>query len=257
MTEMSTKMMTETITNTTNKTSSKMSNALSNTVCNKMSNKKSVLPILYSLRNCPYAMRARLAIYKAQYPVALRDIVLSNKPQAMLTASPKGTVPVLVVANNNVIDESLAIMLWALNASDPEDLLHSQQANALPEMLQLISQFDVEFKTSLNAYKCAKRYQENNVIECRQACEHFIAQLEHRLTIKKYLQSDKESLADIALLPFIRQFARVERQWYLKSPYPKIRQWLNNYLQSPSFSKVMAKHPLWLDTQQEVIFDGT
>ena len=221
---------------------------------NKISNQKSVLPILYSLRNCPYAMRARLAIYKAQYPVALRDIVLSNKPQAMLTASPKGTVPVLVMANNKVIDESLEIMMWALHASDPLDLLHTQQANALPEMLQLIGQFDTDFKTSLNTYKCAKRYQESNIIECRQACEQFIVQLEHRLSGHKYLQSNKESLADIALLPFIRQFARVERQWYLKSPYPKLRLWLNSYLHSPTFTKVMTKYPLWLETQQEVIF---
>lgn len=212
-----------------------------------------VLPVIYSLRNCPYAMRARLAIYKAKYPVALRDIVLSNKPQSMLDASPKGTVPVLVLTDNQVIDESLAIMLWALQESDPDNLLHSHDNAILVNMLELIEQFDVDFKTSLNAYKCAKRYQESNIVECRQQCEIFLAQLELRLNKHRFLASDQESLADIALVPFIRQFARVERQWYLQSPYPKLRQWLNSYLHSPLFTRVMAKHPLWLETQQEVI----
>ncbi len=215
---------------------------------------ETVLPILYSLRNCPYAMRARLAIFKAQYPVALRDIVLSNKPQTMLDASPKGTVPVLVLANNRVIDESLAIMLWALQENDPNNLLHTHDKSMLGNMLNLIVQFDTEFKTRLNAYKCAKRYQESNVDECRQQCEVYLQKLELQLGNQRFLYSNQESLADIALLPFIRQFARVERQWYLNSPYPKLRQWLNSYLHSSSFTKVMAKHPLWLDTQQQVIF---
>jgi glutathione S-transferase len=224
------------------------------TVNNKNLNQINILPILYSLRNCPYAMRARLAIYKAKYPVALRDIVLSNKPQSMLDVSPKGTVPVLVLRCNQVIDESLAIMLWALQENDPEDLLHSYDKSILANMLELIEQFDGGFKTSLNAYKCAKRYQESNVVECRQLCEVYLAQLELRLSQHHFLYSNQESLADIALVPFIRQFARVERQWYLQSPYPKLRQWLNRYLHSPSFTKVMAKHPLWLESQQQVVF---
>ncbi len=224
------------------------------TVNNKNLNQINVLPILYSLRNCPYAMRARLAIYKAKYPVALRDIVLSNKPQCMLDVSPKGTVPVLVLTSNQVLDESLAIMLWALEENDPEDLLHSHDKSILANMLELIEQFDVGFKTSLNAYKCAKRYQESNVVECRQLCEVYLAQLELRLSKNNFFFSNQESLADIALVPFIRQFARVERQWYLQSPYPKLRQWLNSYLHSPLFTQVMAKNPLWLETKQEVLF---
>jgi glutathione S-transferase len=199
-------------------------------------------------------MRARLAIYKAKYPVALRDIVLSNKPQCMLDVSPKGTVPVLVLTSNQVLDESLAIMLWALEENDPEDLLHSHDKSILANMLELIEQFDVGFKTSLNAYKCAKRYQESNVVECRQLCEVYLAQLELRLSKNNFFFSNQESLADIALVPFIRQFARVERQWYLQSPYPKLRQWLNSYLHSPLFTQVMAKNPLWLETKQEVLF---
>ena len=212
------------------------------------------LPVLYSLRNCPYAMRARIAIFKAQQIVILRDIVLSNKPQEMITASPKATVPVLVLANGSVIEESLAVMLWALNETDPDDLLQSQHEQNLTAMLKLIECFDDEFKTCLEQYKCAKRYQEKNIIECRERCELFIKVLEERLTINSFLMSNKESLADIAILPYIRQFARIERQWYLQSPYPKVRLWLNNYLQSPMFTKVMAKYPLCLDNHEVVFF---
>ena len=231
------------------------------------------LPILYSLRNCPYAMRARIAIFKAQQTVLLRDLVLSNKPAEMLVASPKATVPVVVLADGSVIEESLEVMLWALRESDPGDLLHTvfssnsgakttnenEIANQidnpmLSAMLDLINQFDHDFKQCLEQYKCAKRYKEDNIIECREVCEQYIQQLEQRLTQHTFLMSNKESLADIALLPFIRQFARVERQWYLQSPYPNVRQWLNRYLQSPMFTKVMAKYPLWLDSHETVYF---
>jgi glutathione S-transferase len=212
------------------------------------------LPILYSLRNCPYAMRARIALFKAQLQISLREVVLNNKPKEMLTASEKGEVPVLVMSDESapsiVIEESLEVMLWALAKSDPDNLLYLHDPHALPNMLKLITQFDNEFKACLNTYKCAKRYRENNITECRQACEIYIQELENRLANtscqKPFIMSDQESLVDIALLPFIRQFAKVERQWYLKSPYPKVRLWLNRYLQSIMFTKVMAKHNVWV-----------
>ena len=226
---------------------------------NESTQNDSTLPILYSLRNCPYAMRARIAIFKSKAPVHLRDLVLSNKPPEMITASPKATVPVVVLPSGEVIEESLDVMLWALKSSDPNDLLHYSNEQALTEMLNLINIFDNDFKTCLEQYKCAKRYKENNVEECRAECETFIQLLETRLNNscgngKCYLFGEKESLADIALLPFIRQFARIERQWYLQSPYPKVKQWLNHYLQSPMFTKVMAKYPLWLDNHEIVLF---
>ena len=221
------------------------------------------LPILYSLQNCPYAMRARLAIFKSKVKIELRDIVLSNKPNEMLLASPKGTVPVLVLNQDKaetmqVIEESLDIMLWALSENDPEDLLHNDQDNVekdqgssqLTAMLNLIHTFDTQFKSSLEQYRCAKRYHEDNLLDCREACEQYLKIIEERLKQHNFIISDKESLADIALLPFIRQFAQVERQWYLQSPYPKVRQWLNRYLQSPMFTKVMTKYPLWLETDK-------
>jgi len=219
-------------------------------------NKNNNLPIIYSLRNCPFAMRARIAIYKSQQPVLLRDIVLKDKPQEMLVASPKGTVPVLITPNGTVIEESFEVMLWALSMSDPDDLLFSGDDEMLASMQTLIYRFDNEFKRCLENYKCAKRYSETNVIECRQACEAYIAQLEQLLTAHQYLMADRESLADIALLPFIRQFARVERQWYLQAPYPHVRQWLNHYLQSKMFSKVMTKHQLWLPNRSDLLFGG-
>lgn len=215
------------------------------------------LPILYSLRNCPYAMRARMAIFKSQQAVILRDLVLSNKPKTFLEASPKATVPVVVLPNNEVIDESLDVMLWALHTHDPDNLLRASKtssANAKSEILALIQKFDDGFKPALEAYKCAKRYHESNLIECRLECEKYIKNLEERLNAHIYLLDNNESMADIALLPFIRQFAKVERSWYLQSPYPKLKQWLNSYLQSLMFSKVMTKHPLYKEGDEPITF---
>ena len=216
------------------------------------------LPVLYSLRNCPYAMRARVAIYYAKQKVALRDLVLSDKPDEMLAVSPKGTVPVLVAelqtGNTVVIDESLEVMLWALAQSDPDNLLHCETPHLLSEMLSLISQFDHEFKTCFDKYQCAKRYHEDSLENDRKACEQYIGDLEQRLQRNEFLMSDKMSLADIALLPFIRKFSKVERQWYLQSPYPKLRAWLDGYLQSRMFSKVMTQYPLWQEKRALIIF---
>lgn len=227
------------------------------------------LPVLYSLRNCPYAMRARMAVYKSGQIVALRDLVLSNKPKEMIAASAKATVPILVLSESKVIDESVDIMLWALSESDPNNMLRIDQCvqqyneternipQKFDEILSLIYLFDNEFKPSLEAYKCAKRYHEDNVQECREVCETYIDNLEQRLTQHSYLIDDQESLADIALVPFIRQFAKVERQWYLQSPYSRVRKWLNQYLQSAMFNKVMAKYPLWSNEQPDIKFGGS
>ncbi|QDE31289.1 glutathione S-transferase [Shewanella polaris] len=212
------------------------------------------LPVLYSLRNCPYAMRARLAIYASGQQVQLRDIVLSNKPPEMLSASAKGTVPVLITADGLVIDESLSIMQWAFSQTDPDDYIDKSMPNSLADMLAVITIFDNEFKGHLEKYRSSKRYHEPSLIQDRQQCEHYLTDLESRLCLHQYLMSDKPSLTDLALMPYIRQFARVERQWYLQSPYPNLRQWLNRYLQSRMFSKVMSQNPMWLDSTQEVVF---
>ncbi len=209
------------------------------------------LPILYSLRHCPFAMRARLAIFKSKKAVELRDVKLTDKPVAMLNASPKGTVPILVVAPAQVIDESLDVMLWSLGKSDPDNLLCN-----LPDLLAFINVYDSEFKPCIERYKAAKRYHEPNVNDCREACEVHIQDLEKRLSEHAYIFGERESLADIAILPFIRQFAKVERQWYVQSSYVNVKRWLNAYLQSRMFNKVMAQYSVWEEGSEVVIFGG-
>jgi glutathione S-transferase len=203
-------------------------------------------------------MRARIAIFKSKLPIELRDVKLTNKPKAMLIASPKGTVPILVVSPSHVIDESLDVMLWSLGESDPDNLLldNTDGTSELPELLSFIHKYDREFKACIERYKCAKRYHEPNLTKCRQDCEIYIQDLEQRLSQHNYVMGEKESLADIAILPFIRQFAKVERQWYVQSPYPNLKRWLNDYLQSAMFNKVMAPHPIWKEGNEAVIFGG-
>jgi glutathione S-transferase len=215
------------------------------------------LPTLYSLQNCPYAMRARLAILLAKQTVILRAIVLQNKPAEMLALSPKGTVPVLVLEAEGekcVIDESLEIMLWALKRSDPENLLYSPDADALVEMLQIINEYDDQFILMLEQYKRARRFHSNDEDHCRQLCEPFIQRLEYRLSQQEFLMGSTPSLLDYALLPFIRQFSRVNRSVYLQGPYIHLQRWLNYHMQSRLFSKAMFKYPLWLDNHEEFLF---
>jgi len=199
-------------------------------------------------------MRARIAIFRSKQAVLIRAIKLNNKPPEMLALSTKGTVPMLVLSNGTVIEESLDIMLQVLKDSDPDHLLTAQGQIPLTEIITIIEEFEQHFFVAVEAYKCAKRYQETNIVECRQACEVYLQKLEDRLSKHAFLTSDREGLLDIALMPFVRQFSKVERQWYQQSPYPKLRAWLNSYLQSPMFTKVMAKHELWVDGHRDILF---
>ncbi|PCJ48457.1 MAG: glutathione S-transferase [Gammaproteobacteria bacterium] len=210
-------------------------------------------PLLYSLQHCPYAIRARMGILLSKQAVYIRAINLKDKPKEMLDVSPSGTVPLLVMEQSLVIDESLEIMLWALAINDPEDLLLSDDPTALPSMLNTINTYDKDFKACLEKYKSAKRYHDTNKVYLRKECELFISELEQRLTLTDFFMGEKASLIDYAILPFIRQFARVERQWYLQSPYPNLRQWLDKYLQSPLFSKTMKNYPLWLESHESFL----
>ncbi|SQH75955.1 Glutathione S-transferase family protein [Shewanella benthica] len=228
------------------------------------------LPTLYSLQHCPYAMRARLGLLLAKQKVMLKAVVTKNKSAEMLAFSPKGTVPVLVLEDHcevgleaesvdkskppRIIDESVDIMLWALNINDPDDLLLSQTPAALAVMLELISYNDKVFKPLLEQYKDAKRYHKDTEADLRTQCESFIQALELRLSQHKYLMGDNLSLLDFALLPFVRQFARVDRHWYLQSPYPLLRQWLKDHLNRPLFSRMMKKFPLYSETGEAYPF---
>lgn len=205
-------------------------------------------------------MRARLGILLAQQSVLIRAVVTKNKPADMLALSPKGTVPVLIINHAEgsevpqqkatVIDESIEIMLWALKRNDPQDLLWAEDPQQLALMLELIRKNDQHFKPQLEAYKLAKRFHKESEMADRQRCEVFIAELERKLENSHYLMGDRASLADYAVLPFVRQFARVDRKWYVQSPYPKCRDWLNRHLQTPLYTKAMAHYPLWLESQE-------
>lgn len=226
------------------------------------------LPILYSLHNCPYAIRARLAIVKAQQPVRLRSIKLDNKPADMLLASPKGSVPVLVLTNSmfaksehqesetsqHVIDESLDVMLWALKRHDPDNLLRAENSDDLAAMCTVIEAFEREFIPAMNAFSCAKRYHEDNMLQLRQECEYHLAKLEQQLNQHSYLFAQQESLVDLAIVPFLRKFARIDKQWFRSAPFPKLQAWLNHYLTSLLFSKTMESHELWLESKKDVCF---
>lgn len=215
------------------------------------------LPILYSLQHCPYAMRARLGILLAQQPVMLRAIVMQNKPAEMLAASPKGTVPVLVLGaehQNQVIDESLDMMLWALERNDPENFLYAESPDTLAEILHVIHENDAVFKPLLEQYKRAKRFHGDDEEHCRLLCEPFIQGLEYRLTQHEFLMGTTPSLLDYALLPFVRQFSRVNRQLYLHGPYTHLQRWLNHHLQSRLYARAMLKYPLWLETGESFLF---
>ncbi|MBU2884615.1 glutathione S-transferase [Gilvimarinus agarilyticus] len=208
-------------------------------------------PVLYSFRRCPYAMRARLALLFAQQTVQLREVVLKNKPAVMLALSPKGTVPVLQLGDGSVIEESLDIMRWALAQSDPYNLLRPEvvkQANTL------IEQNDSEFKYWLDRYKYADRHPELSQHEYRLRGEEFLQQLESRLADKRFLLADELTLADIGVMPFVRQFAHVERDTFYALPYPKLQQWLRAWLEHPLFIQAMTKYSPWQPEQLPVLF---
>jgi glutathione S-transferase len=192
--------------------------------------------VLYSFRRCPYAMRARMALRYSGVAVQIIEVSLKAKPAEMLALSPKGTVPVLSV-DGRVIDESLAIMRWALAQNDPEGwLLGDDEATQA-----LIEENDQGFKHQLNRYKYAERYPEQPMEHYRAEGEVFLSKLEGLLAQREYLLTGHLSLADVALAPFVRQFAHVDREWFGRAPYPRLQAWLQRFLESPLFIAVMAK----------------
>ncbi|QYJ99313.1 glutathione S-transferase [Shewanella alkalitolerans] len=215
-------------------------------------------PILYSFRRCPYAMRARLGLFLAGQEVELREIVLKHKPEPMLAASPKGTVPVLILEDGSVIDESLSIMLWALGKKAKEGdqkgddktaaLLLSLEPDLQQAAMALITENDNEFKPWLDKYKYADRHPEQTQEDYRAQGERFIARLEARLNEHAQLMADVTTVADYAIFPFVRQFAHVDNTWWQHAPYPKVRAWLANHIDSPAFTAIMKKYPTWLDS---------
>ena len=203
-------------------------------------------PTLYSFRRCPYAMRGRMGLAISETPVRLREIILRDKPDEMLKASPKGTVPVLI-DDGVVVDESLDVMRWALAKNDPEDWAHTLDD-------PLIEENDGPFKHHLDRYKYATRYEDADPEEHRAAGFAFLKKLEERLTSNSYLGGDKRSGVDIAIFPFVRQFRIADPVWFDAAPIPKTLRWLNEMVDSDLFKSVMKKYPLWNETGEEFDF---
>jgi len=201
-------------------------------------------PVLYSFRRCPYAMRARLALYVSGQVCEHREVVLRDKPEEMTTISPKATVPVLEIAPGNVLEESLEIMLWALEKNDPEGWL-TPETGTKEDMLALIHRCESDFKPHLDRYKYANRYENADPLTHRTEAEKFLALLEHRLTETVNLFGPSPSLVDFAIAPFIRQFANTDRGWFDQAPYPALQAWLGGFIESGVFLAVMKKYPAW------------
>ncbi|GAA4641648.1 glutathione S-transferase [Pontixanthobacter gangjinensis] len=195
-------------------------------------------PVLYSFRRCPYAMRARMALAVSETPVEMREVVLREKPQAMLDASPKGTVPVLVLDDGTVVDESIDVMRWALGRNDPLGWLAGDDR-------ELIATIDGPFKHHLDRYKYAARYNADPE-EHRAACLAILQELEARLAGAEFLCGGALSMADAAIMPFVRQFSATDREWFYALPIPKVQAWLAAQLESDLFKGIMVKRPQWI-----------
>ena len=208
-------------------------------------------PILYSFRRCPYAIRARMALKYAYIDCELREVVLSNKPQALIKISKKGTVPVLELIDGRIIDESLDVMLWALQQADPDNWLNVEAQNTR----LLIEKNDNEFKLYLDRYKYFQRYPEETQLSYRESAEEFVGLLETKLREHNGigLVSNRASLADMAIFPFIRQFAHVDWEWFSNSQYKNLISWLLRFEESELFLSVMKKYKPWQENHDVVL----
>ncbi|MFJ3484318.1 glutathione S-transferase [Pseudomonas sp. NPDC090202] len=196
--------------------------------------------LLYSFRRCPYAMRARMAVAYAGVAVQTVEVSLKAKPAEMLARSPKGTVPVLVL-DDQVLEQSLDIMRWALAQNDPDDWSLANDADGQRLIAELIEENDSRFKTDLDRYKYAVRYPEFTQEQYRARGEVFLHRLETLLSERECLVADHLTLADTALAPFVRQFCGVDPDWFWQSPYPRLQGWLQRFLDSRLFVEAMAK----------------
>lgn len=212
-------------------------------------------PILYSFRRCPYAMRARMAIANSGIECRLREVVLRDKPAEMLTASPKGTVPVIVEADGTVIEESLDVMAWALKHKDTGRWLEPEQGNRA-DMDALVAACDGPFKHALDRYKYPNRYEDEGVVreDQRTLGLAFLERLNDQLADRAHLFGDRISYADIAIFPFVRQFANTDRTWFDALDLPHLQRWLAEHLESDLFKQIMPKFPQWKTGDEEPVF---
>jgi len=209
------------------------------------------LPILYSFRRCPYAIRARLALQMSGLAVEHREIALKDKPAEMLRASPKGTVPVLVLTDGTVLEESLDIMRWALGRSDPQGWLGGDGADR-NDAWALIARNDGEFKFHLDRYKYPHRYSLADGVVHRELARGFLETLQNRLALHSFLAGARFGLADAAIAPFVRQFAHTDAAWFAAQSWSHLAQWLQDFEASAAFAQVMEKHPVWPGVAAEI-----
>lgn len=188
-------------------------------------------------------MRARMALIAAQVDLEHREILLKNKPPSMLQASPKATVPVLVLEDGTVLDQSWDIMRWAVLKNDPFNWLGEDQVY-LAMAQPLIDRCDGEFKSALDQYKYADRHP-RQAEAYREQGMAFLNDLDQRLSEQRYLLANQITIADIAIMPFVRQFANVDREWFDLSGLDRLIPWLDALLNSALFSQAMRKYPLW------------
>ncbi len=200
------------------------------------------LPILYSFRRCPYAIRARMAIRSSGIAVEIREIALRNKPEQLKRLSVDGTIPVLQMTNGEVLQESLDIMKWALRENDPINLMRDEFKSHTDKLIVIN---DHEFKSHLDKYKYSVRYPEHSQSTYRDRCCFFLETLERLLNKNQYLMSERLTLADLAIFPFIRQFASVDKKWFDSAGYNQVLRWYTVLMESSLFSESMDKLPLW------------
>jgi glutathione S-transferase len=206
-------------------------------------------PVLWTFRRCPYAIRARLALSSAGVKVELREIVLKAKPEQFLAASESATVPALELIDG-VLDESLEIMTWALEQNDPDRLLQMPA-----EAWALIETNDGPFKTHLDHTKYAARHPDLDPLAEREAAAMHLHELERQLNGRDWLFSNRQTLADMAILPFVRQFAAIDRQWFDSQPWPSLIRWLDRFLGSEDFEAVMTKQAPWSEGDLPTFFN--
>ena len=192
------------------------------------------LPVLYSFRRCPYAMRARMGLLQSSIAVSITEVSLKDKPAAMLEVSPKGTVPVLVLEDGTVIDESLDIMIWALQQHDPEGWLEGD--------LDLIKMNDGTFKKNLDRYKYPNRYPDEDCSHARKQSAEFLQGLNTLLAQHQFLCGNALTITDITIFPFIRQFAHVDKDWFYTQDWKPLINWLTYHFESERFQKIMEKN---------------
>lgn len=210
-------------------------------------------PVFYSFRRCPYAIRARLAVASSGVETELREILLRDKAPEFLEASPKGTVPVMVLPDGTVLEESLDVMQWALGLNDPENLLAADSGQRA-DMRVLVERCESEFKPHLDRFKYHVRYENVDPEAEREIASRYLWELQGRLKGQDYLFGDRISFADIGIAPFVRQFANSSRDWFEGQDWPDLLAWLRAFETSERFQSIMTKYPKWQNGDPLTIF---